>query len=147
MDLNQLIADNGACFYVIAFVWTFLEGETVVLFAGFAAAQGLVDPLLLLSAAWLGSFAGGQFYFWLGRNRLRHVAAASPAAPPLPPGATGRRRGAAAALITLGLGLDCDLAAHREAERAIGASAIDRDLNQPVRIDVPERCPARRRRE
>ena len=68
MDLNQLIADNGASFYVIAFVWTFLEGETVVLFAGFAAAQGLVDPLLLLSAAWLGSFAGDQFYFWLGRQ-------------------------------------------------------------------------------
>src|SRR5713226_4442825 len=68
MDLNQLIADNGACFYVIAFVWTFLEGETVVLFAGFAAAQGLVDPLLLLGAAWLGSFAGDQLYFWLGRQ-------------------------------------------------------------------------------
>jgi hypothetical protein len=35
MDLNQLIAQNGACFYVIAFVWTFLEGETFILF-GFA---------------------------------------------------------------------------------------------------------------
>src|SRR6266851_3010771 len=68
MDLNQLIADNGACFYVIAFVWTFLEGETVVLFAGFAAAQGLVDPLLLLVVAWLGSFSGDQCYFWLGRR-------------------------------------------------------------------------------
>jgi membrane protein DedA with SNARE-associated domain len=68
MDLNQLIAHNGACFYVIAFVWTFLEGETVVLFAGFAAAQGLVDPLLLLVAAWLGSFSGDQCYFWLGRK-------------------------------------------------------------------------------
>src|SRR5437763_12239490 len=68
MDINQLIADNGACFYVIAFVWTFLEGETVVLFAGFAAAQGLVDPWLLLTSAWLGSFAGDQCYFWLGRH-------------------------------------------------------------------------------
>ncbi len=67
MDLNQLIAQNGAFFYLIVFVWTFLEGETVVLFAGFAAAQGLVDPLLLLIAAWLGSFAGDQCYFWLGR--------------------------------------------------------------------------------
>ena len=57
MDLNQLIAQNGACFYLIIFVWTFLEGETVVLFAGFAAAQGLVDPVLLLIAAWLGSIA------------------------------------------------------------------------------------------
>jgi membrane protein DedA with SNARE-associated domain len=68
MDLNQLIAQNGAYFYVIVFIWTFLEGETVVLLAGFAAAQGLLDPLLLLGAAWLGSFAGDQCYFWLGRH-------------------------------------------------------------------------------
>jgi membrane protein DedA with SNARE-associated domain len=68
MDINELIAHNGACFYVVAFVWTFLEGETLILFAGFAAAQGLVDPLLLLIAAWLGSFAGDQLYFWLGRQ-------------------------------------------------------------------------------
>src|ERR1700686_165178 len=68
MDINQLIAPNGACFYAIAFIWTFLEGETVVLFAGFAAAQGLVDPVLLLAVAWLGSFSGDQCYFWLGRR-------------------------------------------------------------------------------
>lgn len=75
MDINELIAHNGLCFYLICFVWTFLEGETVILFAGFAAAQGLVDPLLLLIAAWLGSFSGDQFYFWLGRHygvRLLH---------------------------------------------------------------------------
>ena len=68
MDINQLIADHGACFYAIAFIWTFLEGETVIVFAGFAAAQGLIDPFLLLTAAWLGSFAGDQVYFWLGRH-------------------------------------------------------------------------------
>ena len=68
MDINQLIAHNGACFYLIIFVWTFLEGETIILFAGFAAAQGLVDPLLLLTFAWLGSFSGDQCYFWLGRR-------------------------------------------------------------------------------
>jgi membrane protein DedA with SNARE-associated domain len=68
MDINQLIAHNGACFYAIVFIWTFLEGETVVLLAGFAAAQGLVDPILLFTAAWLGSFSGDQCYFWLGRR-------------------------------------------------------------------------------
>jgi membrane protein DedA with SNARE-associated domain len=68
MDINQLIAENGAYFYAIAFVWTFLEGETVILFAGFAAAQGLLDPWLLLLGAWLGSFSGDQCYFWLGRH-------------------------------------------------------------------------------
>src|SRR5690348_16043500 len=68
MDLNNLIAHHGAWFYPIAFVWTFLEGETVILCAGFAAAQGLLDPFLLVTAAWLGSFAGDQCYFWVGRN-------------------------------------------------------------------------------
>ena len=68
IDINQLIADNGPCFYLIAFVWTFLEGETVILFAGFAAAQGLLNPFALLVAAWLGSFAGDQSYFWIGRH-------------------------------------------------------------------------------
>jgi membrane protein DedA with SNARE-associated domain len=68
IDINELIAQNGACLYSIVFLWTFLEGETVVIFAGFAAAQGLVDPLGLLVAAWLGSFAGDQSYFWIARN-------------------------------------------------------------------------------
>jgi membrane protein DedA with SNARE-associated domain len=67
IDINQLIADHGPGFYLLAFVWTFLEGETMIVFAGFAAAQGLVDPVLLFIAAWFGSFAGDQFYFWLGR--------------------------------------------------------------------------------
>lgn len=67
MDIGQLIAEHGACFYLIAFIWTFLEGETFVLFAAFAAAQGLLNPILLLVATWLGSFSGDQTYFWIGR--------------------------------------------------------------------------------
>ena len=47
MDI-QLIADYGVYFYFLIFVWTFFEGETIVLFAAFAAAQGLLDPALLL---------------------------------------------------------------------------------------------------
>lgn len=68
MELNQLIAEHGDWFYLIAFVWTFLEGETVVVFAGFAAAQGLLNPILLLAATGLGSFAGDQSWFWIGRR-------------------------------------------------------------------------------
>lgn len=68
MDFAQLIAHHGACFYLGVYLLTFLEGETVVLCAGFAAAQGLVDPLLLMAAAWLGSFCGDQCYFWAGRQ-------------------------------------------------------------------------------
>jgi membrane protein DedA with SNARE-associated domain len=68
MEINQLILEHGPWFYLIAFIWTFLEGETVVLFAGFAAAQGLLDPFLLLAATGLGSFAGDQSWFWIGRH-------------------------------------------------------------------------------
>lgn len=68
MEFDQLIAAHGAWFYLIAFVWTFLEGETVVVFAGFAAAQGLLNPFLLLAATGLGSFVGDQSWFWVGRH-------------------------------------------------------------------------------
>ena len=73
MDVNRLIAENGTWFYLIAFIWTFLEGETVVLFAGFAAAQGLLNPVALLIATWLGSYSGDQGYFWLGRHFGRAI--------------------------------------------------------------------------
>lgn len=68
MDVQELIREHGLWSYAITFVWTFFEGETFVLFAGFAAAQGFLNPPLLLVAAWLGSFAGDQCYFWIGRH-------------------------------------------------------------------------------
>jgi membrane protein DedA with SNARE-associated domain len=68
MQFNQLIAQHGAWFYLIAFIWTYLEGETIVIFAGFAAAQGLINPVLVLAATGLGSFAGDQSWFWAGRH-------------------------------------------------------------------------------
>ncbi|HEY3911272.1 MAG TPA: DedA family protein [Stellaceae bacterium] len=68
MEINRLIAEHGSWFYLIAFIWTFLEGETIVVFAGFAAAQGLLDPFLVLAATGLGSFVGDQTWFWIGRH-------------------------------------------------------------------------------
>src|SRR3954463_9077472 len=67
MDI-QLIADYGVYFYLLVFVWTFFEGETIVLFAAFAAAQGLLNPWLLLACSGRGSYLGDQCYFWLGRQ-------------------------------------------------------------------------------
>jgi len=68
MDVPRLIHEHGSLFYLFTFAWTFIEGETFVLFAGFAAAQGLLSAPPLLLAAWLGSFAGDQCYFWIGRR-------------------------------------------------------------------------------
>ncbi|HUK61278.1 MAG TPA: DedA family protein [Stellaceae bacterium] len=68
MDVERFILEHGAWSYLITLVWTFFEGETFVLLAGFAAAQGLLSAPLLIVAAWLGSFAGDQCYFWIGRH-------------------------------------------------------------------------------
>jgi membrane protein DedA with SNARE-associated domain len=67
-DVPGLIRAYGGWFYLLTFVWTFIEGETFVLVAGFFAAQGLLSGPALLVAAWLGSFAGDQCYFWIGRR-------------------------------------------------------------------------------
>jgi membrane protein DedA with SNARE-associated domain len=59
----------GACAYLIAAVWAFFEGETFVIMAS-AAGQTteLINPWLLLVSVWLGSFAGDQTWFTLGRR-------------------------------------------------------------------------------
>ncbi|MGO8919571.1 MAG: DedA family protein [Stellaceae bacterium] len=67
-DVPRLIHQYGVWFYLLAFAWTFVEGETFVLVAAFFAAQGLLNAPLLLLAAWFGSFAGDQCYFWIGRR-------------------------------------------------------------------------------
>jgi len=68
MDVERFILEHGAWSYLVTLIWTFFEGETFVLLAGFAAAQGLLSAPLLIVAAWLGSFAGDQCYFWIGRH-------------------------------------------------------------------------------
>lgn len=78
MNVQHFIAAHGAWSYPITFAWTFFEGETFVLFAAFAAAEGLLNAPLLLVAAWLGSFAGDQCYFWIGRRFGLRVLARQP---------------------------------------------------------------------
>lgn len=68
MDIAGTIQAYGEWFYLVTFVWTFLEGETFILFAGLAAKQGVLRLDLLILFAWLGSFAGDQCYFWIGRR-------------------------------------------------------------------------------
>ena len=60
MDVQRLIIEHGAWFYPFTFALTFIEGETFVLVAGFAAAQGLLNaPLLLLTTT--GAKSGKPF--------------------------------------------------------------------------------------
>lgn len=67
--MEQLWADYGALAYLVAFAWSFLEGETFVIFAAAVGrTTGLVNPWILLVSVWIGSFLGDQLWFFLGRR-------------------------------------------------------------------------------
>ncbi len=70
MSLAGLINEYG---YVALFAGTLLEGETVLILAGFAAHQGYLQLQWVVTIALLGGFLGDQFYFWVGRWRAEWV--------------------------------------------------------------------------
>ena len=53
--------------YWILFVGTFLEGEAILIMAGFLAFGGYLHITGVIATAFAGSFLGDQFYFYLGR--------------------------------------------------------------------------------
>jgi membrane protein DedA with SNARE-associated domain len=57
--------------YWVLFIGTFLEGEAILLLAGFLAFEGYLNVFGVISTAWAGSFVGDQFYFYLGRYKGR----------------------------------------------------------------------------
>lgn len=67
--LQELIASYG---FLAIFAGTFLEGETIVVVAGFLAHQGIIHPETVAASAFLGSFLGDQLWFFLGRRHGQH---------------------------------------------------------------------------
>jgi len=65
MDIAGLVESYG--YYALA-VGTLLEGETILIAAGFAAHRGYLDIFTVVGIAALGGFLGDQFFFWLGRR-------------------------------------------------------------------------------
>ena len=68
MHFQQLLRDyleiHG---YWVLFAGTFLEGEAVLIMAGFLAFEGRLNLGGVVLTAWAGSFLGDQFFFYLGR--------------------------------------------------------------------------------
>jgi len=64
MDLISLLSTYG---YLALFIGTFLEGETILIIAGFAAYNGHMSLPLAILVAFAGSFAGDQTAFYVGR--------------------------------------------------------------------------------
>lgn len=55
--------------YFAVFVGTFLEGETILVMAGFFAERGYLRLPLVIAVACSGAYSGHVFWFWLGRTQ------------------------------------------------------------------------------
>jgi len=63
---EHLIRNYG---YYALFIGTFLEGETILIIAGMACAQGMMDLDRTILSAFLGSVAGDQMHFLVARYK------------------------------------------------------------------------------
>jgi len=75
MDLHALISTYG--YWVLA-LGCLLEGETLLLLAGFAARRGHLDIVLVVAIGATAGFIGDQIFFWLGRKHGTAVLARFP---------------------------------------------------------------------
>src|SRR5919201_3062118 len=55
--------------YYAVFIGTFLEGETILVMAGFFAERGYLELVTVMLVAASGAYVGHVFWFWLGRTR------------------------------------------------------------------------------
>jgi len=55
--------------YLAVFIGTFLEGETILVIAGFMAERGYMQIITVIAVAFVGAYTGHVFWFWLGRSK------------------------------------------------------------------------------
>ena len=55
--------------YFAVFIGTFLEGETILVMAGFFAERGYMEIFTVAIVAACGAYVGHTFWFWLGRTQ------------------------------------------------------------------------------
>lgn len=75
MTLESAIATYG---YAAIMLGVFVEGEAIVLTAGFLAQQGLLELHWVMTASVVGSILTYQFYFLLGRTKGKAVLSRRP---------------------------------------------------------------------
>ena len=68
LEPHALLRDYG---YWAILIWTFLEGETVVIVAGILAQHGYMEPKLIALCAFCGSCTSDQLMFLLGKYKGR----------------------------------------------------------------------------
>lgn len=75
MSLDTLVEHYG---YLALFVGTFLEGETIVVLGGFFAHRGLLVLEWVIVSAFIGTYAGDQLFYYIGRWRGGAILAKRP---------------------------------------------------------------------
>lgn len=75
MSLESIVESYG---YIAIFVGTFLEGETIVVLAGFLAHRGYLTLEWVIAYAFIGTFAGDQLFFYIGKWRGGSILAKRP---------------------------------------------------------------------
>jgi membrane protein DedA with SNARE-associated domain len=65
MTVPELLRSYG---YWLILGWTLLEGETIVVIAGVAAAAGHMELWLIILVGWIGSYISDQIYFTVGKK-------------------------------------------------------------------------------
>jgi membrane protein DedA with SNARE-associated domain len=78
-DINHLLETHQYLPYLILLVWTFLEGETIVIIAGIAAREGHPWLPLVIACSFSGSLCSDQLMFFLGRFKGKVFVAKRPA--------------------------------------------------------------------
>jgi membrane protein DedA with SNARE-associated domain len=68
MNFEALLQDYG---YYGILIGTFLEGETILILGGVAAQFGFLDLTMVILSAFVGSSAGDQLYYFIGRWKGR----------------------------------------------------------------------------
>lgn len=79
MSVAQFVSEYG---YLAVFVGCLLEGETILMMAGFAAHRGYLSLSTTLLIAFVGGTLGDQFFFWVGHRWGRALLQRIPNAEP-----------------------------------------------------------------
>lgn len=68
--VQTILTQYGYLLYPVILVWTFIEGETVVIITGAIASEGTynINVEMLALCALAGSFFGDQLYYYIGRR-------------------------------------------------------------------------------
>ena len=65
--------------YLAVLLGTFLEGETVLVLAGFAAHRGYLDLFGVITAAFAGTLCGDQLFYYIGLKHSQTIMRRRPA--------------------------------------------------------------------